>query len=154
MDSSGHRKNILGKSWEVIGVGAYKGADGKKMWTVLFADKCGSSAAEGDAQADRQAQAEAGGQGGREGRHRSRPPKPTPRPTPTPKPTPVADRRDRSSTERSAGRAGAIGVAAAGSPGDARAARARAACGWSPTPAPPGLLESIVGTVTGAFFGA
>jgi uncharacterized protein YkwD len=43
MDSSGHRANILGRAWEVIGVGAYKGSDGKKMWTVLFADKCGSS---------------------------------------------------------------------------------------------------------------
>lgn len=59
MNSSGHRANILGKDWEVIGVGAYKGADGKKMWTVLFADPCTSTAT----------------------------PKPTP--TPTPKPTPA-----------------------------------------------------------------
>jgi uncharacterized protein YkwD len=43
MDSPAHRQNILGKAWEVIGIGAYKGSDGKKMWTVLFADKCGSS---------------------------------------------------------------------------------------------------------------
>lgn len=62
MDSSGHRANILGKSWDVIGIGAYKGADGKKMWTVLFADKCGASAT----------------------------PKPTPEPTPKPTPKPTA----------------------------------------------------------------
>ncbi len=59
MNSSGHRANILGKSWDVIGIGAYKGADGKKMWTVLFADRCGST---------------------------SPTPKPTPRPTAKPRP--------------------------------------------------------------------
>ena len=61
MGSPGHRANILGKTWDVIGIGAYKGADGKKMWTVLFADKCGST------------------------RPRSR--RPSPRPEPKPKPT-------------------------------------------------------------------
>lgn len=44
MASSGHRANILG-TWAVIGIGAYKGADGKHVWTVLFANKCGSSPA-------------------------------------------------------------------------------------------------------------
>src|SRR3954453_12521167 len=43
MDSAGHRANILGKTWDHIGVGAYKGPTGKKMWTVLFADKCGTA---------------------------------------------------------------------------------------------------------------
>jgi uncharacterized protein YkwD len=43
MDSSGHRANIMGKSWDVIGIGAYKASSGKKMWTVLFADKCGTT---------------------------------------------------------------------------------------------------------------
>src|SRR5688572_10352063 len=60
MNSSGHRKNILGRAWDVIGVGAYKSPSGKKMWTVLFADKCGSTA-----------------------------PKPTPKPTAKPKPKPT-----------------------------------------------------------------
>ncbi len=72
MDSAGHRANIMGKTWDVIGIGAYKGPTGKKMWTVLFADKCGSTA-----------------------------PKPTPKPTtrpkatprPTPKPAPKATPR-------------------------------------------------------------
>jgi uncharacterized protein YkwD len=59
MDSPGHRANILGKSWDAIGIGAYKGPSGKKMWTVLFADRCGTTSS----------------------------PKPTPKPTPRPKPT-------------------------------------------------------------------
>ena len=59
MNSPGHRANILGKAWDVIGVGAYKGPTGKKMWTVLFADKCGGT---------------------------STAPKPTPKPTPKPRP--------------------------------------------------------------------
>jgi uncharacterized protein YkwD len=82
MNSSGHRANIMGKTWDVIGIGAYKGPTGKKMWTVLFADKCG-----GTSTAPRPAPKPA--------------PKPptrvTPRPTqrpvaarPTPRPTPVA----------------------------------------------------------------
>ena len=72
----GHRANIMGKTWDVIGIGAYKGSSGKKMWTVLFADKCGSTA-----------------------------PKPTPKPTPEadrtadpagrPRSPPPGRRRDR-----------------------------------------------------------
>ena len=62
MNSSGHRSNILGRAWDVIGIGAYKGPTGKKMWTVLFADKCGTT---------------------------STAPKPTPKPTAKPKPKPT-----------------------------------------------------------------
>jgi uncharacterized protein YkwD len=44
MASAGHHENIVGPRWDHIGVGAYKdAATGRKMWTVLFADKCGSS---------------------------------------------------------------------------------------------------------------
>jgi uncharacterized protein YkwD len=70
MNSPSHRDNIMGGSWEVIGIGAYKGSDGKKMWTVLFADKCGSAPAPQPTP--------------------RRTPKPTPKPTPrsTPEPTP------------------------------------------------------------------
>ncbi len=66
MASPGHRSNILGKAWDVAGIGAYKAADGRKMWTVIFADKCGAAAT----------------------------PRPTPKPTPkaTPKPTPAPTR--------------------------------------------------------------
>ncbi len=65
MNSPGHRANILGKDWDVIGVGAYSGDGNKKMWTVLFADKCGGAAPTAT-------------------------PKPTPRPTPKPTPKPTA----------------------------------------------------------------
>lgn len=41
--SAGHRDNILGRAWDAIGIGAFKGTDGKIMWTVLFADRCGSA---------------------------------------------------------------------------------------------------------------
>jgi uncharacterized protein YkwD len=44
MNSPDHRQNILGPAWDVVGIGAYKGPDGKKMWAVVFADKCGSVA--------------------------------------------------------------------------------------------------------------
>jgi uncharacterized protein YkwD len=66
MTSAGHRSNIMGSAWDVAGIGAYKLADGRKFWTVLFADKCGSTTAPAPT------------------------PKPTPKPTPrpTPKPTP------------------------------------------------------------------
>jgi uncharacterized protein YkwD len=42
--SPGHRANILSDRWTEIGVGAYKGPDGKKLWTVLFADACDEAA--------------------------------------------------------------------------------------------------------------
>jgi uncharacterized protein YkwD len=64
MDSAGHRANILGKAWDAVGIGAYKGPDGTKMWTVIFADRCGSTTPNPT-------------------------PKPTPRPTTKPHPTPT-----------------------------------------------------------------
>ena len=166
MDSSGHRANILGKNWDVIGVGAYKGPTGKKMWTVLFADKCGTASSR------------------RPSRRRSRPPSrgrrrrgrsPSPRPKPTPKPTPEAH------AEADA-RADADADAPTDRPGSChrtRRARTRRQPRRPPTAAvrrngrPPGqpgdgwrtgmrvvdpatgrgLLETIVGGVAGFFFG-
>ncbi len=69
MGSPDHKANIMGSTWDVIGVGAYKGSDGRKMWTVLFADKCGSTT--------------------------SATPKPTPKPTPRPTPRPTPHRTPR-----------------------------------------------------------
>src|SRR5262245_23142490 len=83
MNSSGHRANIMGKAWDVVGIGAYKGPTGKKMWTVLFADKCGSSGGGATPKPTPKPTAKP--------RPRATP-KPTPRPTPrakaTPRPTP------------------------------------------------------------------
>jgi uncharacterized protein YkwD len=93
MNSSGHRANILGKAWDVIGIGAYKGPTGKKMWTVLFADKCGGTSTAPKPTPKPRPRATP--------RPTPRPaprttPRPTPRPAvatpqPTPAPTPVAD---------------------------------------------------------------
>jgi uncharacterized protein YkwD len=40
MGSASHRTNILG-TWAHMGVGAYKAADGRKLYTVLFSIPCG-----------------------------------------------------------------------------------------------------------------
>ena len=87
MGSSGHRANILGRAWDVIGIGAYKGPTGKKMWTVIFADKCGttSTAPKPTAKPTPKPTKKPAV------RATPRPVKATPRPTPkaTPKPTPI-----------------------------------------------------------------
>jgi len=44
MASAGHRANILG-AWAHVGVGAYKGADGRKLYAVLFSIPCGATVA-------------------------------------------------------------------------------------------------------------
>ena len=44
MGSTSHRTNILG-SWARMGVGAYKAADGRKLYTVLFSVPCGVTVA-------------------------------------------------------------------------------------------------------------
>ena len=83
MGSPGHRANILGKTWDVVGIGAYKGPTGKKMWTVLFADKCGSTAPKATPRPTARPKPKPP-----PARPRARPSAPTPRPTPrkTPKP--------------------------------------------------------------------
>ena len=58
MNSQGHRDNIMGKAWDVVAVGAYKGPDDKFMWTVLFAD-CVRVEPGPHAEADAQAHPEA-----------------------------------------------------------------------------------------------
>lgn len=97
MRSAGHRANILGKAWDVIGIGAYQGAGGKKMWTVLFADRCGGASTvkpkpKPAATAKPKPKPRATARPKPAAQATPRPaPKPTPRPTPgpTPKPTPA-----------------------------------------------------------------
>ena len=75
MNSPEHRSNILGALWDSMGVGAYKGTDGKLMYCVLFKETKAAATA-------------------------TPTPSPTPRPTPTltpgpvstPRPAPVATR--------------------------------------------------------------
>ena len=45
MASPGHRANILG-TWAHVGVGAYKAADGRKLYAVLFSIPCGTTVAQ------------------------------------------------------------------------------------------------------------
>jgi len=77
MNSTPHRENILG-TWSKIGVGAYKAADGRKLYAVLFSIPCGSSAPKAKTPAST----------------KKATPKPTVKatsvPTPTPTPTPTA----------------------------------------------------------------
>lgn len=148
MDSSSHRSNILGRAWDVIGVGAYKGSDGKKMWTVLFADKCGGTTS------------------------KPKPaPKPTPRPTPrpTPKPAPKATPKPTppptptpapTPTPLATSPLAGLDAGRDQAPGDTEEGSPRAARREGPglriieSSAPGGLVDSIVGGVASLFFGA
>jgi uncharacterized protein YkwD len=151
MESSGHRANILGKRWDVIGVGAYKGPTGKKMWTVIFADKCGSTKTTTTKTSTKST------------------PKATPRPAPkaTPKPTPVPTpvktmppeptdpigfgfgSIDRANGDGSSSDAN---LAAADLPGAAAEDGSIGLRVVDPS-TPPGLVETIVGDVTGFYLG-
>ena len=150
MESPGHRANVMGKRWDVIGIGAYKGPTGKKMWTVLFADKCGGSSGGGTTTKTSS------------GTTTKSVPKATPKPTPkpTPVPTPVRTmppeptdpielgfgRGDRTN-ENGAASTDAEPLAArtdTGAPGSLRV--------LDPS-TPPGLIDTIVGDVTGFFLG-
>jgi uncharacterized protein YkwD len=85
MDSSGHRRNVLGRRWDRIGIGAYKSASGKHMWTVIFADKCGGG---GGGKPDKPDKPRTKPKSERSQKNERSKPKPTPKPTPTPTPTP------------------------------------------------------------------
>ncbi len=45
MNSPGHRANIMGKTWDRIGIGAYQGDTDKRMFTVLFVESCAAAPA-------------------------------------------------------------------------------------------------------------
>ncbi|HYC06931.1 MAG TPA: CAP domain-containing protein [Candidatus Binatia bacterium] len=152
MASSGHRANILGKGWDHIGVGAYKGSDGKKMWTVLFADKCGSSPAPKPKPKPQPKPAKA----------TPRPtPKPTPKParaTPKPTPTPSPTATPQQIPDLSSFGLGVVdGAGASGAPppsvppGDIGAPSTSLRV--QDPPARQGLFDTIVGGVAGFFFG-
>jgi uncharacterized protein YkwD len=163
MDSSGHRKNILGKSWDVIGVGAYQGPDGKKMWTVLFADKCGAAKPKPKPAPTAKPKPKPAPTAKPKPKPVATPrpkpvatptPTPSPAPTPTPEPTPTPTPPLR--VEPSTNVDGGSGAPASPtSPSPAVAASAAGVSRRISTPAQSGgLLETIVGGVTGIFFGA
>jgi uncharacterized protein YkwD len=174
MESPGHRANILGKSWDVIGVGAYKGPTGKKMWTVIFADKCGSTSTTSKPTpkpaprvtpkpAPRVTPKPAP-------RATPRPtPKPTPVPTPTPTPVPASLSEPRDAiglgfgpdgqgTGNGRGLENGNGGSSGGGPppgqgGDNPSGDAPTGLRVVDPSTPPGLYETIVGNVTGFFLG-
>ncbi|MEO5939627.1 MAG: CAP domain-containing protein [Candidatus Limnocylindrales bacterium] len=173
MDSAGHRANILGKAWDVVGIGAYKGPTGKKMWTVLFADRCGSTTTSTPKPTPRPTPKPTA-----KPRPATTPrpvatPRPTQKPTPTPTPSPVAVLTLPPDPSEDLGRGlgpggqhdglgkgngnGNGGKSDHGTPpGQIRAADPATREGslrvTDPT-TPPGLFEAVVGGVTGFFFG-
>ena len=156
MQSPGHRSNILNKRWDVMGVGAYKGPTGKKMWTVIFADKCGSTKSSGSS---------GGSGGGSKATPRPKAPakaKATPRPTPRPTPVPTPVRTMPPIPTDPIGLGFGPGGrhqenGSTGPPGDDSPPAGVAASGTSSLrvvdPVPAGLIETIVGGVTGFYLG-
>jgi uncharacterized protein YkwD len=171
MDSSGHRANILGSRWDRVGIGAYKGPTGKKMWTVLFADKCGTPTATPKPTAKPTAKATAKPTA----KPTARPtPKPvraaTPRPTPkiveapSPEPTPLSFEDDQLPPTDDPGAASEPTDDPGADPTDDPGAPSEPPADIDPDDtavgmrvADPGtgdgLLGTIVGGVTGFFFG-
>jgi len=182
MNSAGHRRNILNKTWDVMGVGAYQGPDGKKMWTVLFADKCGGTAPRATPKptpkptprptAKPKPTVKA------TPRQTARPtpkptPKPTPRatpvptPTPTPSPTPIHQERAEPDDSDKGKGLGPGGQDKGKGNGDDNGDGGSSGNGTPPgqgtgdtglrivaSTRSTGLLETIVGSVAGTFFGA
>ena len=149
MNSSGHRRNIMGSAWDVVGVGAYKASGDTFMWTVIFADRCSSSA-----------------------------PKPTPKPTATPRatPRPTAKPKPAAATPRPTTKPSAAPTATP-SPSPTAIATLPPILAATPSPSPTprptprapdvppgqlrvtdppaelGLVDSILQSITAQFFG-
>jgi hypothetical protein len=195
MDSPGHRANVLGDQWDVMGIGAFKGLDGKMFWTVLFADTCSATAptptpeptAKPTAKPTPKPTAKPTPEptaAAPEPTPRPTPeatpaptteptPEPTPAPTPTPTPTP-AETASATTLEpdtgalprRPGGSGGGLGVGPGGNSqggnGPTNGESGSSGNGLPPgqslrvvdPPAAHGLLEAIVGSVAGLFFGS
>jgi uncharacterized protein YkwD len=171
MESAGHRANILGKSWDVIGIGAYKGPTGKKMWTVIFADRCGTTSSPKPTPKPTPKPIPKPKPAATPTPRPAATPRPTPEPTPTPTPTPAATETPGLAEDVGQG----LGPGGNGNgngngaengnggdgrggppPGQVRAADPAKGEGGlrvvDPSN-PPGLFETVVGGVTGIFLG-
>jgi uncharacterized protein YkwD len=165
MASTDHRANILGKRWDVIGIGAYKGPSGKKMWTVLFADKCGGTAPRATPKPTPKPTAKPRPAATPKPTPRPTPkptakPKPAPTPAPTPTPTPIdqnglgfgpGGKDDNVTSNGNGGASG--GGPPPGQGGDKPANANSSSLRVVDEPVPPGLFETIVGDVTGVYLG-
>jgi uncharacterized protein YkwD len=152
MGSSGHRSNIMATDWDHIGIGAYKGPDGKKMWTILFADKCGSSPVGGKPKPTPRPQPQATPKP----KATARPPA-APTATPTAEPTAAATSREIVGDPEVAG-AGSGGAGATGGPattGDAAGTDPAAGISLRTVDRPPSgnLVDAILGGLAGLFSG-
>ena len=172
MESPGHRANILGKSWDVIGIGAYKGPTGKKMWTVIFADRCGSTSGSTAPKPTPKATPKptrAPNASATPAPTTRATPEPTPDPTPTPTPTPTEtpglaedvglglgpggqeNGNGDGDENGNGGRSG--GGPPPGQVRDADPARGEGGLRVTDPASPPSLFESVVGGIAGFFLG-
>jgi uncharacterized protein YkwD len=140
MNSPDHKANVLGAAWDVVGIGAYKGPDGKKMWAVVFADKCGSVAPKPTPKPTKP-----------KATAKPAPAKAKPKPTPSarPSPTPSAAPTPIPSVETTPGTNPGPTPAPSGEVAIAAGSSLRV----SAPAAGPGLLESIAAGIAGLFFG-
>jgi uncharacterized protein YkwD len=140
MSSSGHRSLILSSKYDVVGIGAYKGPTGKKMWTVLFADKCGGGGTSSSGSTTKS-------------KPKAKPaatPKPKPKatPTPTPTPAPTLPPRDPNDPETDE-----IFVAAADPPPSLAPPQPPGALRVRDPSAPATIVDALVGTVMESLIG-
>ena len=147
MASPDHRQNILGPAWDVVGIGAYKGADGKKMWAVVFADKCGSVASP-----PKPVKSKPKPTPKPPAKPAPAKPKAAPTPTPTPSPSPVAS-PSLTSTPSPSLVPSPSASAASPVPSGEVALTGQTSLRVGDPPAPQGLLESIAAGIAGLFFG-
>ena len=167
MASSVHKNNILGTSWTKIGIGAYQAAD-KKIWTVLFSLPCGTATPPPVATPKpTPTPTPRSTPGPATPRPTSAPtdtpppveePSPTPTPTPTPIPTlpPDLEPPDTLFTPSSLLPSSSPRPSPAPSASTAPVVRETADPRMRivDSPALQGLFETIVGGVTGVFFGS
>lgn len=128
LDSPTHRANVLGEAWDAVGIGSYRRADGRKFWTVLFADRCGPAAALPEPAPEPAAEPQPGTEP--EPRPGAEPEPRTPAPAPTADPAPTA----------------------APPPTTAPATPAADLRVVEPAPTT-GLLDTLIGEIAGSFLG-
>jgi uncharacterized protein YkwD len=138
MNSPDHRQNILGPAWDVVGIGAYKGADGKKMWAVVFADKCGTVAGPTPKPKPKPKPQPTSKPAPAKAKPSSAP---SPSPTASPSPSPTASPSPEATEQPSPAPPGEVAVAASGS------------LRVTDRPASQGFFESIAAGIAGLFFG-
>jgi uncharacterized protein YkwD len=157
LKSSGHRANIMGKGWDVVGVGAIRWTADTYVWTVLFADSCGSTTkatpkptrkptprptAEPTPKPERTSALVA-----------SSPPTPALEPSPGPTPTP-----EPSASSIATPSAATPSAGPPAEPAPAPIPTAPPGTGWTTfrvleRPVEPGLVDSVLDAIAGRYFG-